>query len=116
MQVDLKKIKPLGIILILGFSVLVFVMCLTVKLGVPEKYTPAHYAAYYASSAETLAELAEEAKANVLTAFGGDIHCEPVPEEGLVRVVVDRGLKDRVAAVLERDFGPGLFSVTERQK
>lgn len=116
MQVDLKKIKPLGIILILGFSVLVFVMCLTVKFGVPDKYTPAHDAAYYASSAETLAELAEEAKANVLTSFGGDIFCEPVPEEGLVRVVVDRGLKDRVAAVLERDFGPGLFSVTERQK
>ena len=116
MQVDLKKIKPLGIILILGFSVLVFVMCLTVKFGVPDKYTPAHDAAYYASSAETLAELAEEAKANVLTSFGGDILCEPVPEEGLVRVVVDRGLKDRVAAVLERDFGPGLFSVTERQK
>ena len=114
MQVNLKKIKPLGIVLILGFSALVFIMCLTVKLGVPEKYTPAHDAAYYTGSAETLAELAEEAKANVLTAFDGDILCEPDPAQGLVRVVVDRGLKDKVAAVLERDFGPGLFSVTER--
>ena len=114
MQVDLKKIKPLGIVLILGFSVLVFIMCLTVKLGVPEKYTPVHDASYYTRSSETLAELAEEAKANVLTAFDGDILCEPDPEQGLVRVVVDRGLKDKVASVLERDFGPGLFSVTER--
>ena len=114
MQVDLKKIKPLGVVLILLFSALVFIMCLTVKFGVPEKYTPAHDAAYYTSSAESLTELAEEAKANVLTAFEGDILCEPDPDAKLVRVVVDRGLKDRVTAVLERDFGPGLFSVTER--
>lgn len=114
MQVDLKKIKPLGIVLILLFSVLVFIMCLTVDFGVPEKYTPAHDAAYYTSSAETLEELAEEAKANVLTAFEGDILCEADPDAKLVRVVVDRGLKDKVAAVLERDFGPGLFSVAER--
>ncbi len=115
MRVDLKKIRPLGVVLILAFSALVFIMCLTVKLGVPDRYVPAHDAAYYTGSAETLTELAEEAKANVLTAFEGDILCEPDPERGLVLVVVDRGMKDRVAAVLERDFGPGLFSVTERQ-
>ena len=114
MQVDLKKIKPLGIVLILAFSALVFVMCLTANLGVPDRYTPAHDAAYYTGSAETLTELAEEAKTHVLTAFEGDILCEPDPEDGIVRVVVDRGLGKKVTAVLERDFGKGLFSVKER--
>ena len=114
MQVDLKKIKPLGIVLILGFAVLVFIMCLTAKLGVPDRYAPVHDAAYYVQNADTLTELAEEAKANVLTAFEGDILCEADPDAGLVRVIVDRGLKDKVSAVLERDFGPNLFSVTER--
>ncbi len=115
MQVDLKKIRPLGIVLILAFSALVFIMCLTANLGVPDRYTPVHDADYYASSAEHLAELAEEARTRVLTAFEGDILCEVDPDAGLVRVVVDRGMKKKVTAVLERDFGPNLFSVTERQ-
>ena len=42
MQVDLKKLKPLGIVLILLTAVLMLVVCFTADLGVPERYEPEH--------------------------------------------------------------------------
>ena len=104
MQVDLKKIRPLGIVLILAFSALVFIMCLTANLGVPDRYMPVHDADYYASSAEHLAELAEEARTRVLTAFEGDILCEVDPDAGFIS---SKSFQGRELRALEL---PGLWN------
>ena len=115
MQVDLKKLKPLGIVLVLGFAILVFIMCLTADMGIPERYEPAHDASYYTQNGDTLRELAEEAEKNVLPAFQGRVTCQADPEAGVVRVTAEKKLVDKVRAVLDRDFGKGLFTVTAEE-
>ena len=46
MQVDLKRLKPLGIVLVLGCAVLAFIVCLTADMGVPDKYESLHPSQY----------------------------------------------------------------------
>lgn len=111
MQVDLKKIKPLGIVLILGCSLLALIMCFTVDMGIPERYTPAHDGDYYRESTAHLEELIAEMKENVLPQLSGISDCYPDTETMTAVVITDRKNSGKVLAVLERDFGQGLFTV-----
>jgi hypothetical protein len=111
MQVDLKKIKPIGVVLILGCSILALIMCFTVDLGIPERYYPEHDTDYYTQSSENLRELAEEAEENVLPQLEGVSDCYADFESMTVVVVTDSENSEKVLAVLERDFGKGLFNV-----
>ena len=111
MQVDLKKIKPLGIVLILGCSLLALIMCFTVDMGIPERYTPAHDADYYRESGAHLEELTAELRENVLPKLSGASDCYPDTDTMTVVVITDHENSGKVLAVLERDFGQGLFNV-----
>ena len=42
MQVDLKKLKPIGIVVILGAAVLALIVCFTADMGIPPKYESVH--------------------------------------------------------------------------
>ena len=50
MQVDLKKLKPIGIVVILGAAVLALIVCFTADMGIPPKYESVHDADYYLQS------------------------------------------------------------------
>lgn len=111
MQVNLEKLKPVGIVLILGCAVLAFILCMTVDIGVPEKYESLHSSEYYRDSADNLNELIGELRENVFPELQGIVDCRADTDAMTVIVVTERGYTDKVRAVLERDFGEGLFNV-----
>jgi len=112
MQVDLKKLKPLGIVLILGCSLLALIMCFTVDMGVPPVYESKHEAEYYRQNEETLQELAEELEEFVFPKLTGIESCSINTQTGKIDIVTDPEYTDKVRLVLERDFGTDLFTVT----
>ena len=108
-MIDLKKLKPIGVVLILGFSVLFVVMCLTLDLGVPERYTPVHSAEYYAESAEHLEELEAELAEHVFPSVRG-LGEHYVDGEKLKLIVsVEEEYYDMAVAALSRDISPELI-------
>ena len=115
MQVDLKKLKPLGIVLVLGCAVLAFITCLTVDMGIPERYESMHTPEYYRESVEHLEELTAELEENVFPGLEGVTGCSVDTETMTVAVVTDREYTDKVRAVLERDFGEGLITVAAQE-
>ena len=112
MQVDLKKLKPLGIILILGCSILAFITCLTVDMGVPPRYESKHEVSYYMQSEETMQELVAELEENVFPNIDGIESYSINAETGKIDIVTDPDYTSKVRLVLERDFGTELFTVT----
>ncbi len=108
-MVDLKKIKPLGVVLILLFAVLVVVLCFTADMGVPKPYAPEHDAAWYAESDEHMAALVAELEREEFPRLEGITRYACAPGERKVTVTVDRKNFGKVSAVLERDFGTELF-------
>ena len=108
-MIDLKKLKPLGIVLILGFSVLFVIMCLTVDMGVPERYVPEHDTAYYAESAEHLAELEAELDEHVFPSVRGLVDHGVDAELMKLTVSVEEKYYDMAVAALSRDISPELF-------
>lgn len=113
MQVDLKKLKPIGVVLVLGFGILFVILCMTANLGVPEKYTPEHELSWYAEGEENLKALAVELENNVLPGLEGAVDCAAEPASGRVLVHTEKGFGDKVRTVLERDFGKELITVSE---
>ena len=112
MQVDLKKLKPLGIVLILGCSLLALIMCFTVDMGVPPVYESKHEAEYYRQSEETLQELLKELEEFVFPNLTGIVSCGINTDTRKIDIVTDPEYTDKVRLVLERDFGTELFTVT----
>lgn len=109
-MVDIKKLKPFGVVLILVCSVLALIVCFTGDMGVPERVTPEHTAEYYRQSPEHLEELSSELREKLFSQIDGDIACR-VDGEGMVLVISgDNTTVKKVKAAAERDFAPELFS------
>ena len=111
MQVDLKKLKPLGIVLILGCSILALIVCFTADMGVPERYDSLHEAVYYRQSEETLTELVSELEEFVFPRLTGIEGYSINTDTMKVDVITDPDYTNKVRLVLERDFGTELFTV-----
>lgn len=111
MRVDIAKIKPVGAIAIVVLSAVGIFMSFTVDLGVPERYTPRHDTAYYTQNAEAMAELLLEVQTDVLPRLDGVTDCYIAADGTRIVVEAEPGELDKVKAVLERDFGEGLFVV-----
>ena len=110
-MVDIKKLKPLGVVLILGLAVLAVIMCFTTDLGVPERYKSEHDAGYYSQSAETMAELLEEFRANVLPDLEGVTDCRLNDTGDRVVVTIEKQYFAKMRAVILRDFDSSLFEI-----
>ena len=115
MKVDLKALKPFGVVLILVLSVLFLIACFTMDMGVPERYTPAHAAEYYKESLQNMEELKQELEENVFPQIGV-IEDSYVSSSGTELVIItQKGGADKAAAVLERDFDMSLFDIREEE-
>ena len=107
MRVNIAKIKPLGAVLIAVLGILGIIVCFTADLGVPAQYQSQHDTAYYSQNADTLAELLDEAREHVFPNLSGIVSAEVTG--GVVSVHVEARELDKARAVLQRDFGEGLF-------
>lgn len=115
MQVDLKKLKPMGIILILGCSILALIICFTADMGVPEKYDSVHESEYYRQSEETLKELIAELEEFVFPKLTGIKSYSINTDTMKIDIVTEPEHLKKVRPVLERDFGTELFTVTSSE-
>ncbi len=113
MQVDLKKLKPIGIVVILGAAVLALIVCFTADMGIPPKYESVHDADYYLQSEDTMNELAAELEENVFPKLEGIVSYGYDPGYGKLRITVEKQMLGRVEQVLLRDFDARLFEFTE---
>ncbi|MBO4831171.1 MAG: hypothetical protein J5569_01710 [Oscillospiraceae bacterium] len=113
MQVDLKKLKPIGIVVVLGAAVLALIVCFTADMGIPPKYESLHDADYYLQSEDTMNELAAELEENVFPKLDGITSYGFDPESGKLRITVEKETLGRVEQVLLRDFDARLFEFTE---
>ena len=109
MQVDLKKLKPIGIVIILGAAVLALILCFTADMGIPPKYESLHDTEYYLQSEETMNELVSELEENVFPRLEGITSYGYDPASGKLRITVEKGSYGRVEQVLLRDFDERLF-------
>jgi hypothetical protein len=114
MQVDLKNLKPLGIVLILLTAVLMLVVCFTADLGVPERYEPEHNTAYYSQSPETMEELCREIEEHVLPEIEEAKDCRYDGDIDKIVVTAENGEADKVRLLLKRSFDESLFEVREQ--
>ena len=112
-MVDIKKLKPLGVVLILAFTVFVIILCFTADMGVPEPYESLHDTQYYMQSEDTLQELVFELEENVLPNLEGSVTFTVLPEDKKVLVTTGEDNYDKVRLVLMRDFSEELFEFTK---
>ncbi|MBQ8974899.1 MAG: hypothetical protein IJ072_04130, partial [Oscillospiraceae bacterium] len=106
-MVNLKKIKPIGVFMILFFSALVVIMCFVVDFDMPEKYTPAHDRQYYTESVQHMDELVAELEEHEFSRLEG-IHSYGVTQDGqMISITVESKSYNNVKGILERDFGTG---------
>jgi hypothetical protein len=105
--VDIKKLRPIGVILILLLGVLTVIVCLTADMGIPEVYDSVHEDAYYMESDENMAELQSELEENVFPKFDGEI--SSWVEGGVLHIKADDSIASKVELVLKRDFDESLF-------
>lgn len=111
MQVDLKKLKPLGIVLILGCSLLALIMCFTVDMGVPKPYESIHDTEYYRQSEENMKELVSELEINVFPNLEGINDYEIDTYNMVLLVYVSEEYAEKARLIFERDFGTELIVV-----
>ena len=109
MQVNLKALKPVGIVIVLGAAILALILCFTADMGVPPKYESAHDAEYYLQSEETMNELAEELRENVFPRLDGVTECSYDAATGKLAVFIENEQFGKVKQVLLRDFDERLF-------
>ncbi len=105
--VDIKVLRPVGVVLFLLLGVLTVIVCLTADMGVPEIYESAHDAEYYLQSEEHLQELIGELEENVFPEFDGEISAWV--QDGQIRLRTDEDIFAKVKLVLRRDFDERLF-------
>ena len=113
MQVDLKKIKPIGVVLILGFSLLALITMFTADMGVPEKFIPEHDTAYYLESEEHMNGLLSELEDRLFTEFE-DIDYYVSADSMKIIVKAPKITAKKVEQVLLRDIDERLFRVIEQ--
>ena len=113
MQVNLQKIKPIGVVLILGFSILALILMFTADMGVPEKFVPEHETEYYLASPEHLDELLGELEERLFPEFE-DIDYYVSAESMKIVVKGEGKTAKRAEQVLLRDLDERLFKVFEQ--
>lgn len=113
MHVDLKKLKPFGIILILGCTVLALIVCFTADMGVPERYVSIHNTEYYAQNSDTMAELINEMEENVFPNIEGIEDYYINEETNQLVLVINSEYYGKTKAVILRDFDESLFEFIE---
>jgi hypothetical protein len=115
-MINLKKLKPIGAVLILLCAAVAVIMCFTVDLGVPDRYESAHDTVYYQTSPETMTELKNELTANVFPELNGIVSCVLNPDTGRLDITVDSAHYETVLAVITRDFDPSLFEFIKAEE
>ena len=108
-MVDLKKLKPIGVFMILFFSALAVILCFTADMGVPEAYTPQHDYEYYTQSTEHMQELLKELEEHEFSRLDGIKSYSIAPGEKTIAIYIDEENYGMVSSVLNRDFGETLF-------
>ncbi len=111
MQVDLKKIKPLGAVLILFLAALALITCFTADMGVPDRYESLHDAEYYRQSRGSMEELKSELEENVFPQLDGIVKYY-VNQNNVLHIDVSKKSYGKVTGVLYRDFDRDLFDIT----
>ena len=109
-MVDIKKLKPIGVVMILAFSVLALIVCFTADMGVPDRITPEHDTEYYRRSPEHLAELQTELSEKLFPQIEGEISCRVDEESMTLIITASKRTSAQVKSAAERDFDPSLFS------
>lgn len=113
MQVNLQKIKPIGVVLILGFSILALILMFTADMGVPEKFVPEHETEYYLESPGHLEELLGELEERLFPEFE-DIDYYANAESMKIVVKCEGKAAKRIEQVLLRDLDERLYKVIEQ--
>jgi len=113
MQVDIKKLKPLGVVLILVAAVLALITCFTADMGVPPKYESMHSAEYYLQSEATMQELVLELEQHVFPNLDGITRYELMGDTCKLAIYIDSENYVTVEQVLLRDFDARLFEFFE---
>ena len=114
MQVDLKKLKPIGIIMILGCSILALITCFTADMGIPPRYDSVHEPEYYRQSEETMQELALELEENVFPNIEGIDDYYIDTETMTLWICTTEEYAKKIELVMERDFGTELIKVSAK--
>jgi hypothetical protein len=106
-----KKVKPIGAVLILLISAIGTLMLFTADMGVPARHEPLHSTEYYLQSYDTMTKLLEELERYIFPAFDTDIRGRIELSNGNYHLVIitEQTFIGRVRAVLERDFDSVLF-------
>ena len=113
MQVNLQKIKPIGVVLILGFSLLALILMFTADMGVPEKFVPEHETEYYLETPEHLNELLDELEERLFPEFE-DIEYYANAETMKIVVKGEGKTIKRLEQVLLRDLDERLYKIIEQ--
>jgi len=104
-----KKVGPVGIILILVISAAGIFLSYTADLGVPQRYDSKHDTAYYTQNADTMTELLAELREFVFPALDGIVDSNLSEDGGHIVIHIDKSNYDKVRAVILRDFDESLF-------
>ena len=110
-MIDLKKLKPIGVVVILGCAVLALILCFTADMGVPDRVTLRHDAAYYSESAERLEELETELEDGLFPQLSGVVEHHVDAQAMRLVISVEKKSYQKVLAALERDVDASLFEL-----
>jgi len=105
-----KKVGPVGIILILVISAAGIILSYTADLGVPQRYESKHDTSYYARDAETMAQLLAELREFVFPSLEGIVDSYVSNDGGHIVIHVETRQLNKVRAVILRDFDESLFA------
>lgn len=109
----IKKIRPIGVALFLILFVLFLHISFSSGANPIPGYAPPQTAAYYAQSAQTLAELKTELEANVFPRLPGVTGCET--EDGKLVISIDSATFATTRSAIEKFFGDTLFEFVKSE-
>jgi len=104
-----KKIKPVGIVMILLFSIVGTYMMFTFSFDIPPRYESIHTTDYYRQNAETIQELHTELQEFVFPSIDGILESSVLPDQRMILIHVSSEHHDKVKAIILRDFDEELF-------
>jgi len=104
-----KKVGPVGIILILVISAAGIILSYTADLGVPERYYSKQNTEYYAQNADTMNELLAELREFVFPSLDGITQSYLSEGGGVIVIFIDEINYNKVRAVILRDFDESFF-------
>lgn len=112
-MLDIKTLKPLGVIIILFCAVAAIVMCFTTDFGIPERYESLHDTEYYAQNRQTMEELEQELSENVFPNLEGIVSHHVSEATNKLEVTISKAQFKKMTAVILRDFDESLFVFLE---